>query len=126
MHIPLHTNAVPWDCSSPYSYGTFGTWGMYVSTNGSQLAAQLRNRIGASSPGTNDKIVKRTDLGELNQTTAVAGYLEAEFHTFRPGMNWLHDYANWSWRLGYAVDSCRGYPRASNGGKPTGTKLCSW
>lgn len=126
MHIPLHSNAVPWDCDAHYNHSTFGTWGMYVSTNGSQLASELASRIGGSSPGTNDKTVHRTDLGELNQTNAVAGYLEAEFHTYGAGVTWLHDYASWDWRLGYAVDSCRGYPRASNGGNPTGTKTCSW
>jgi len=126
MHIPLHSNAEPWDCMSPYNTATFGTWGMYVSTNGSQLADQLRLRIGPSSPGTNDKIVKRTDLGELNETNAVAAYLEAEFHTYGLGWPWLHDYESWDWRLGYAVDVCRGYPRDSNGDKPTAAKSCSW
>lgn len=126
MHIPLHSNAVPWDCTSPYDASRFGTWGMYVSSSGRQLADRMQLRIGQSSPGTNDKVVYRSDLGELNQTSAVAGYLEAEFHTYGQGWRWLHDYESWDWRLGYAVDECRGYPRASNGGNPTGTKHCSW
>ncbi|MDX1511520.1 MAG: hypothetical protein R3249_09250 [Nitriliruptorales bacterium] len=123
MHIPLHSNASPWDCTAPYKDSTFGTWGMYVSNNGKQLATQLMKRIGPASPGTNDKIVKRRDLGELNQTRAVAGYLEAEFHTYGAGVEWLEDVEDWDWRLGYAVDKCRGYPR--EGGKAL-SKICTW
>ena len=123
MHIPLHSNASPWDCTPPYKASTFGTWGMYVSNNGKQLATELVNRIGPASPGTNDKIVKRSDLGELNQTRAVAGYLEAEFHTYGAGVDWLQKVEEWDWRLGYAVDKCRGYPR--DGGKAL-SKICTW
>lgn len=118
LHIPIHSNA---SGSCPNSAA--GTWGLYKSSNGNQFAEQLKLRVGASSPGTNDKVVYRTDLGELNQTTAVAGYLEAGFHTNTTETNWLNNYNSWSWTIAYAVETCLGYPR---NGAPTGTKHCTF
>lgn len=129
MHIPVHSNAVGggmsnWDCTAPYSSSQGGTWGFYRTTNGSQLSNQFRVQIGIDSPGTNDRNDLRTDLGELNSTTAVAGYLEAGFHTYRPDMDWLMNEGPWVWRMGLAVDQCRGYPRSGQGN--TQTKQCTW
>lgn len=39
-----------------------------------------------------------------------AAYLEAEFHDWWGGKNWLVDYASWSWRVGWAVDAHLDYP----------------
>jgi hypothetical protein len=118
LHIPIHSNA---SGSCPNSAA--GTWGLYKTTNSKQINEQLVYTVGGSSPGTNDKIVYRTDLGELNSTTAVAGYLEAGFHTNTTETNWLNSYNTWSWRLPYAVERCLGYPR---NGAPTSTKYCSF
>lgn len=123
MHIPLHSNAGQFDCGSSQGHN-WGTWGMYVSSRGRQLAEQLRTQIGVVSPGGNDQVVYRGDLGELTQTNAVAAYLEAEFHTYGAGVPWLQNEASWSWRIGLAVDQCRGYPRAPGG--PTRAKTCTW
>jgi hypothetical protein len=123
MHIPIHSNAGTWNCTAPFNAGNGGTMTMYYSTNGSQLAQQLLNTISPSSPGTRSSLVRRTDLGELTQTNAVAGYIEAAYHTYRPDVDWLRQPASWSWRIGYGVDLCRGYPR---NGRPTATKRCTW
>jgi len=130
MHIPVHSNAVPEDCTAPYDAGVFGTEGLYYSTNGSQLASQFLVTVGAASPGgladEAGNLKFRSDLGELTQTNAKAAYLEAEYHTYGAGVPWLESYGTWIWRLGWAVDRCRGYPRNSNGDKPTAEKHCTW
>lgn len=129
MHIPVHSNADPTDCVAPYSDTTFGTEGLYYSTNGSQLAQQFLTMIGPASPGGGTEagnLIYRSDLGELTGTNAKAAYLEAEYHTYGAGWPWLHDYATWIWRLGAAVDRCRGYPRDFNADQPTSTKYCTW
>lgn len=118
LHIPIHSNA---SGSCPNSAA--GTWGLYKSSNSKQIAEQLRLRVGGASPGTNDILSYRTDLGELNQTTAVAGYLEAGFHTNTTETAWLNDYHSWSWRIPYAVETCLGYPRS---GGTTSTKYCTF
>lgn len=116
-HIPIHSNArSPYTCSSTASSQN-GTWVMYRSSAGSTLASHILSPLGWKSPGTNDR--KCTDmvcsgyvLGELSQTNAVAAYLEAEFHTWNTGVNWLRT-ANtqWGWRLASGVDTNLGYPR---------------
>lgn len=119
LHIPIHSNA---SGSCPNSAA--GTWALYRSTNGQDIGNELVYAIGASSPGTSDKTVYRTDLGEINNTNAVAGYLEAGFHTNQAETDWLNRYNEWSWRLGFAVDRCFGYPRGSTA--PTSTKYCAF
>jgi hypothetical protein len=109
MHIPLHTNARTESCSNTTA-SSHGTQVLYVSTNGSNCAGLMRDRVGPVSPGTNDQKVFRNDLGELNNTTAVACYLEAEYHTWLTGVTWIRDEVNWTWRIGWSVDSYLGYP----------------
>lgn len=70
----------------------------------------MMKRVGAASPGTNDARQYRTDLGELNQTNAVACYLEQEFHVWDRGVQWMRDRDAWSWRIGHSVDAYLGYP----------------
>lgn len=125
MHIPLHSNAKNNQCDSPVSSDAYGgTHPLYVSSNGRQLARQLLLTMDSASPGTNDQVIQRNDLTELNDTNAVAGYLEAEFHTWNKGVNFMRDSAEWAWLIGYAVDRCRGYPRAGQG--TTSEKYCDW
>lgn len=123
MHIPVHSNAGTFNCTAPFTASRGGTMTMWYSTNGSQLAQQLLNTIGPASPGTNEQIVRRTDLGELTQTNGVAGYIEAAYHTYRPDVDWLRSPSTWTWRIGYGIDMCRGYPRA---GSAPSNKKCTW
>jgi len=122
LHIPLHTNARTRNCATnDPSYG--GTWVLYVSSRGQELSQEMLNAL-YIGPGSNDKLVRRTDLGELNQTNMPAAYMETEFHTWSHGVTFLTDAKLHSWRLALGVDRCRGYPRAGQG--PTRTKYCSW
>lgn len=109
VHVPVHSNAQgSGSCGGSTSASNNGTWGLYGAY--SACATRLRYDVGPSSPGTADKIVKRTDLGEINNTTAVACYLESEFHTWTTGKNWLNNYTSWAWRIGMAIDTYLGYP----------------
>lgn len=109
IHMPLHTNAKTESCSNTTA-STHGTMAMYVSTSGSTCSTWVRDIVGAVSPGTNDVKVYRTDLGELNQTNAVACYLESEFHTWTTGRNWIRSSSTWSGRVGMSIDGYLGYP----------------
>lgn len=110
LHIPLHTNSgAQLNCSSTTA-ANHGTWGMFASANGQNCASSLVNRVGQASPGTNDITQRRNDLGELTRTTAIGCYLEAEFHSWSTGVTWIRDEINWTWRIGWAVDSYLGYP----------------
>lgn len=125
MHIPIHTNAAgAATCNQPASEGIRGTHGLYRSNNDQELARELKQALGASSPGTGDAVIHRGNLGELSDTQAVAGYLEAEFHDWPRGVNWLRESNSWTWLIGLGVDTCRGYPRGNGG--PTFQKDCTW
>lgn len=115
-HVPIHSNAVgSYTCSQ--SRPGYGTWVMYRSSGGSNLAADIESKIGPKSPGTGDRIC--TDqvcfggtLAELSQTNAVAAYLESEFHTWNSGVAWLQSTnRQWGWRLASGIDTDLGFPR---------------
>ncbi|MFC8797426.1 hypothetical protein ACFT2C_06815 [Promicromonospora sp. NPDC057138] len=110
LHLPLHSNAISTSCETGFSAERYGTQVMYVSSAGSRCAEIMATRIGPSGPGTNDVRRYRTDLGELNQTKAVACYLEQEFHVWNEGVSWMRNRADWSWRVGLGVDLYMGYP----------------
>jgi len=125
MHIPLHSNAKNNVCDSPVNSDAYGgTHMLYTSTNGRQLSAQMVYALDSSSPGTDDRVIERNDLGELNDTSAVASYAESEYHTWNKGVNWLRESESWAYLIGYGVDRCRGYPRRGEG--TTGEKRCDW
>jgi hypothetical protein len=123
LHIPLHSNAdVSGQCSRTDA-SRFGTVVIYwsSSTGGQALASQLLSTVGRGtgqvSPGTNDYTCYNPGhpcttitLGELRYTSAVAAYMESEFHTWNTGVNWLNNSPVWAWRIGWAVDSYLGYP----------------
>lgn len=119
LHIPIHSNAdVSGQCSRTTA-SRFGTVVIYYSTSsgGQALATQLRNTVGPSSPGTNDMTCYNPghpcttiDLGELRLTSAVAAYLETEFHTWTTGYNWIYNSPVWAWRIGWGVDEYLNYP----------------
>lgn len=110
LHVPIHSNAhsTTW-CSLEWS--DYGTLVMYVSTKGNDCAKSFVDRIGPVSPGTWDRRKYVSNLRELNATTAVACYLETEYHTWNKGVDFLVDRDPWTWRIGYAVDVYLGYPR---------------
>jgi hypothetical protein len=115
LHIPIHSNASgSGTCGG--SYG--GTVTIYKSSAGQAFAGQLRYTHEASSPGTNDltcyvgsSCTQASCLYELCSTTAVAGYLEADYHDWSGATGWLDAGYSWSWRIGWAVDRYLGYPR---------------
>jgi hypothetical protein len=109
LHVPLHTNGRTENCSNSTA-SLHGTQVLYVSTSGSACATDILTGLGSASPGTSDQKIYRTNLGELNSTTAVACYLEADYHTWNLGVSWILDEVNWTWRLGYGIDTYLGYP----------------
>lgn len=115
IHIPIHSNARTEACTNTTASG-HGTWVMYTSTSGGELSTSLKSTVGASSPGTADRICTDSvcfggSLYELRHTTAVAAYLETDFHTWNSGVSWLNSaHTRWAWRIGSAVDSWLGYP----------------
>lgn len=120
LHIVIHSNAdmtTGVDCSRTNA-SAFGTVGIYRSgsVGGQTLTDAIRNAVGPASPGTNDIICfnpgdpcTTKDLGELRETTAVASYLESEFHTWNIGADWLWAQLWWRWRIGVGVDQYLGY-----------------
>lgn len=112
IHIPIHSNAGTLNCSAGASYG--GTYVVWQYDHQTPLATRLRDSVGPSSPGTRDQIcyvtncTPYTSLAELN-TNAQEAYLEADFHTYSLGVNWLRN-RTWQWRIGLAVDQHLGYP----------------
>lgn len=119
LHIPMHSNADFTGQCSRTDASRFGTVVIYwhTSSGGPSLAASIRDIVGASSPGTNDFTCfnpghpcTTINLGELRETSAVAAYIESDFHTWNTGVNWLNQ-PSWPWRIGWAIDSYLGYPR---------------
>ncbi len=120
LHIPIHSNARPEDCSDdrPERHGTHIIFQSYGETGGEGLAEQMLTTIGGASPGTNDLICHNssgctlfTCLGELCRTVAKSAYLEREFHSWNIGTKWMETEQFHTWRLGWAVDRFLGYPR---------------
>jgi N-acetylmuramoyl-L-alanine amidase len=112
-HIPMHSNA---SGSAQCGGSGRGTRVFYYpgSTKGEDLARKLKNKVGevcsCSSPGSPDSISTNSSFYELTRTNAKTAYLEAEFHDWWGGVNWLVDYETWSWLIGFAVDEHLGYP----------------
>lgn len=124
IHIPIHSNAGTRDCGStnPRHGGTLVMH--YGGPTDDQLARIMAAEVGAVSPGTSDGTAVRRDLGEINQTTAHAAYLEAGYHTYGQDVTFLNNPGTWAYTIARAVDRCRGFPR--NGPAPTRAKECSW
>lgn len=108
MHVPLHTNARGEQCTNTNN-DVHGTEGLYHQNNDRTCATTLKNQVGQVSPGNNDVIIFRDNLGEL-ETNAVTCYLEAEYHTWNRGVNWIEDEVNWTWRIGQTVDLYFNWP----------------
>ena len=114
IHIPIHSNAKTEDCDAGASYG--GTWIIKQYSSQHAFAEDLLDALDGASPGTDDDIcwtwncTNYSSLGELTQTYAKAAYVEADFHSYDLGVDWLRE-RTWQWRIGYGVDMYLGYPR---------------
>lgn len=118
VHIPIHSNATTFDCSSPYNYNLGGSWLMYKpgSTAGSNLAQKIFDQLKASSPGTwdlknTDEVLSGKQLHELRATNMPSAYVEAAFHTFRPDVDWLRLTTTVGNKIGAGIDNYFGNPR---------------
>jgi len=108
-HIPMHSNATSEGECGGSGRGTrvFYTPG---SAQGEELAMYLKEKVDDASPGSPDSYTSSTAYDEMLYPNAKVAYLEAEFHNWTTGKNWLVDYEEWSWRIGYAVDLHLNYP----------------
>lgn len=118
-HVTIHSNAKPGGCGTTTA-SVNGTWVIYYSgsVTGKALATSLKNAIGPYSPGTADRLcIDPTDgcfngsLYELSGTSAPAAYIEAEFHTWDAGVEWLWMDTSWQWRIAEGIDAHLGRPR---------------
>ena len=72
VHIAIHSNA--------FNKEVRGTQTMYVSSNGFKLSNAIYKRLEAFTPTPDGGCRKNDNLYELNNTVAVAAYLEIAFH----------------------------------------------
>lgn len=84
LHIPIHTNA----------YNGKVTGGTLVMLYSNQAANNkagkaLLDAVSPITPGGDYNLRYRPELAELNATTAIATYLEVEFHDTKDGAKWI-------------------------------------
>ena len=86
LHIPIHTNAYNGNL-------TGGTLVMlYSNTTANNKAGKaILDAVAPISPGKDYSLRYNTGLAELNSTTAIAVYLEVEFHDTKDGAKWIID-----------------------------------
>jgi|OpeIllAssembly_1097287.scaffolds.fasta_scaffold00044_9 N-acetylmuramoyl-L-alanine amidase len=72
LHICLHSNALDGN--------TRGTLALYVSEEGNKLATSIYNKLSNFTPTNDLGIRKNEKLYELNNTNAIAAYIEIMFH----------------------------------------------
>lgn len=84
LHIPIHTNAFNGKV-------TGGTLIMVYSNTGenAKAAKAIKAVLDPLSPGKDYAIKTRTDLSELSNTTAIAVYIECEFHDTKTGSGFI-------------------------------------
>lgn len=84
LHVPIHTNAFNGNV-------TGGTLIMVYSNSGenAKAAKAIKAVLDPLSPGKDYSIQTRTDLAELRNTTAVAVYIECEFHDTKTGSDFI-------------------------------------
>ncbi|HIE55936.1 MAG TPA: hypothetical protein EYP90_12300 [Chromatiaceae bacterium] len=119
VHIPIHSNARnegSLGCANA-NPNTHGAVAVYVSSQGELLADEIIRQYQGVTPGAQDfschvssPCTAFNSLAELNNTSAVAAYLEREFHTWDEGADFLSDGEEYSW-LAEAVDAYLGRPR---------------
>lgn len=84
LHIPIHTNAFNGKV-------TGGTLIMVYRNEGenAKAAKAIKAVLDPLTPGKDYAIQTRTDLSELKNTTAVAVYIECEFHDTKVGSDFI-------------------------------------
>jgi hypothetical protein len=119
-HVVMHSNSKATQNCPSTNAAAYGTNVIYRSgsTRGQALSSSLNSAIGPASPGTNDYICYNPghpcttiDLGELRDTVAPAAYIEAEFHDWDRGVNFLWSDISWQWRIAQGIDTHLGSPR---------------
>lgn len=88
LHIPIHTNA----CTNDGTGTAGGTLVMVYSDTpaNTAIARPVYNAVQSVTPGATDYGVQpRPDLAELNNTNAIAVYIEVDFHDNPPIAKWL-------------------------------------
>lgn len=84
LHIPIHTNAYNGKV-------TGGTLVMLYDNRAENVKAgeAILRSVAGMSPGNDYSLRFNSQLAELNSTSAVAVYLEVEFHDTREGAEWI-------------------------------------
>lgn len=84
LHIPIHTNAYNGKL-------TGGTLVMLYSnqSENNKAGKAILNAVAPISPGKDYDLRYNTGLAELNGTSAIAVYLEVEFHDTTEGAKWI-------------------------------------
>lgn len=84
LHIPIHTNAFN-------NKTTGGTLVMLYSDHeaNNKAGKAVLNAVAKISPGDDYSLRYNPELAELNATTAIAVYLEVEFHDTVEGAKWI-------------------------------------
>lgn len=85
FHLEVHSDA--------YNGKGQGASALYLSDAGLAFITPIYNELSAITPTPDRGIIKRTDLGALNQTLAVAGILEVSFHDEAKQAKFIHDNA---------------------------------
>lgn len=86
LHIPIHTNAF----NGKVTGGTLVM--LYSNTDKNNKAGKaILDAVAPLTPGSDYTIRYNPELAELNSTTAVATYLEVEFHDTEKGAKWIID-----------------------------------
>jgi len=118
-HIVLHSNAIG-NVSCTKNSAAHGTWVIHyeTSTTGRALANSIKNAMGPYSPGTGDRVCANPrdkcisfTAYELRYTNAPAAYIEADFHTWDVGADWLWTNLAWQTRIAEGIDAQMGRPR---------------
>lgn len=85
FHLELHSDAG--------NINSHGASGLYKSEAGKAFITPIWQEMADLTPTKDMGIRKRTDLGALNNTIAVAGLLEIGFHDKQEDSRWIHDNA---------------------------------
>lgn len=83
LHVPIHTNAFNGEVS--------GTRMFYLNeqSKGKDACLAIFNRLAPVTPGASESIRAYPELYELKATTAVAAYIECEFHDVPEVAKWI-------------------------------------
>ena len=79
-HFPIHADG---------GYNATGASGLYYSEAGKQFITPILEGIMAVTPWADVGLRRRTDLGELKNTVAVAGLLEISFYDHPDELAWM-------------------------------------